>query len=203
MTPIPLMDPGGRVFTYACAVCYQIPGITRLGDEPPCAKLLQSRHHGAAICCTCRECGQSMPRSHEQPGMTFVCRSCGPAAMAERDARLDAYLAREAVREKANEEAIAACPDAVAARALCQLMSGVSEECYCASWLSGLEYSLWEMVAGGDREFGLGEVSLAQVDDLRALSGRCDGWWMWVDEGAVAGRVFVRLDAWGQVFARR
>lgn len=128
--------------------------------------------------------------------MSFVCRSCGPAATAERDARIDAYLARQAVREKANEEAMATCPDALAARALCRLMSNLSEDCWCASWLSGLEHALWEMVAGGDRELGNGEVSLAQVDDLRALSNRCDGWWMWVDDGAVEGKVFVRLDAW-------
>ena len=68
---------------------------------------------------------------------------------------------------------------------LCVLMRRLSEDYYCAGWLVGLEDHLWAMVQGGDRHFGVGEVTVEEVARLRELSERAGGWWAWrVGEGA-------------------
>ena len=33
-------------------------------------------------------------------------------------------------------------------RALYELMSSVSEDCYCAGWLDGTEYAVWDLLHG-------------------------------------------------------
>ena len=50
---------------------------------------------------------------------------------------------------------------------LCVLMRRLSEDYYCAGWLVGLEDHLWAMVQGGDRHFGVGEVTVEEVARLR------------------------------------
>ena len=69
-------------------------------------------------------------------------------------------------------------------RALYQLMSEISEECYCAGWMSGNEFTLWEMVSSPDasRSYGMGEVSESQIADLRAMSAEIGGWIRWHDD---------------------
>lgn len=84
-------------------------------------------------------------------------------------------------------------PEEGAAMGLLGLMTGLSEELFCASWLVGLEHSMWEIRQGGDRHFGMGQVSDRQAQLLLLLSEECDGWWIWNDK---SGPVFVRLDVW-------
>ena len=88
-----------------------------------------------------------------------------------------------------------------AARLLLQVMRDVSEDYYCAGWIGGLEDELWRMVQGGDRRFGLGTVTEAEVADLRDLSTRAGGWWVWEwtdGDPQNSGPRFVPMDEWVQ-----
>lgn len=67
------------------------------------------------------------------------------------------------------------------------LMAGISEELWCAGWMSGNEYSLWRMVEGGARGYGMGEVEERDVTLLRLLSERCNGWWVYDEEPKFLG----------------
>lgn len=78
--------------------------------------------------------------------------------------------------------------------ALRELMSDISEDCWCAGWLHGLEYSLWSMVQGGDRKFGMDEVRQHEVDELRRLSEEAGGWWAFPDDAT--DEVFVPMADW-------
>lgn len=69
------------------------------------------------------------------------------------------------------------------AQRLLRLMCDISQRCWCAGWLMGLEYSLWNIVnAGRAVRFGDGEVTPEEVAEMRRLYEACDGWWIWDDE---------------------
>jgi hypothetical protein len=76
---------------------------------------------------------------------------------------------------------------------LYDLMSGISEECYCAGWMHGNEFRLWDAVTdpNDDRRYGMGEIQEYQVQRLRELSQLVNGWWVWEDDAA-----FIGLDEW-------
>jgi hypothetical protein len=78
-----------------------------------------------------------------------------------------------------------------AAMGLLALMTGMSEEYYCASWLIDLEFTLWEIQAG--TRFGFRVVTERQATLLRLLSEECDGWWRY---DAEEGPVFIRRADW-------
>lgn len=86
--------------------------------------------------------------------------------------------------------------DPKAAFELACLMSSISEDYYCAGWLIGLEYVLWDMVGGADRGFGLGEVTEREVAELRRLHEACGGWWAWDGDGADSGEKFLTAEEW-------
>jgi hypothetical protein len=62
------------------------------------------------------------------------------------------------------------------ARLLYRRMSDISEEGYYAGWLIGNEFSLWRMLEGGGRCYGQCVVSDADLEELRLLSERANGW---------------------------
>lgn len=79
-----------------------------------------------------------------------------------------------------------------AAIALVAMMAGLSEENWCASWLDGLEYSLWRAALDeADRPFGKSKITARQCRLLKALSDECQGWWVWND-----GPKFVDIEDW-------
>lgn len=88
--------------------------------------------------------------------------------------------------------------DPTLAELLAIKMSNLSEEFYCASWLIGLEYALWEIMQGGDRRFALGELTEAEIGELQHLSDQAGGWWHWIDgvEPGDSGEIFMTLDEW-------
>ncbi len=88
------------------------------------------------------------------------------------------------------------CGDASegAALGLLGLMTGMSEEFWCAGWMSGMEYSLWRVEP--DMQWGQGTVSGRQADLLRLLHEECDGWWAWTGDGPDAGPRFFRTAEW-------
>jgi hypothetical protein len=59
------------------------------------------------------------------------------------------------------------------------LMAGISEECWCAGWMSGNEFALWKVKP--DTQYGQGVITERQARLLELLSEECDGWWMWED----------------------
>jgi hypothetical protein len=91
--------------------------------------------------------------------------------------------------------------DPVAATALNEAMSAISERYWCAAWLRDLEFSLWAMLGGGPREYGLGEVSAEELDGLRRLAERAGGWWRWSDMDE--DEVFVPFREWNTLMRER
>jgi hypothetical protein len=62
------------------------------------------------------------------------------------------------------------------ARELADYMSGLSEEAYCAAWMDGLEFELWEAVVNGPRSYGRLQITLDHIAELRRLSEGAGGW---------------------------
>ena len=61
-------------------------------------------------------------------------------------------------------------------RKLETFMSDISEKCYCAGWISGLEYTLWYAVENGPLEYGHGIVTPEEIEQLKKLSQACSCW---------------------------
>lgn len=55
-------------------------------------------------------------------------------------------------------------------------MSAISEACWCAEWMSDLEFDLWRIVTGGDRSYGQGVLTAQEVNDLLSMSVVLGGW---------------------------
>jgi hypothetical protein len=87
-----------------------------------------------------------------------------------------------------------------AARGLLDLMSGISEEYWCAGWLRDLEFELWNAVAGSHTQES-GALTMRQTALLRLLSEECDGWWHWQND--TDNPQFVSLAEWRRVLAER
>lgn len=92
-------------------------------------------------------------------------------------------------------DCLCGCPDEGAALGLLGLMSGLSEEHWCASWHMGLEYALWRAVAEPDAR---GLVTQRQAALLRLLSEEAGGWWIWHDALGTgeSGPRFLPTDEW-------
>ena len=93
-------------------------------------------------------------------------------------------------------------------RELYETMSGISEDCYFAGWMSGLEYAIWGALQGGGRRYGIGEMDDEQLEKCRALATELDGWVIWVDDDYDAhlpveewGPRFVATDKWLEMLA--
>lgn len=59
---------------------------------------------------------------------------------------------------------------------LADYMSNISERCYYAGWMQGLEYVLWDAVLYGQREYGQDTISPKDVEILRDLSETARAW---------------------------
>ena len=67
-------------------------------------------------------------------------------------------------------------------RALAEYMSGLSEEAYCAGWMQGLEYALWQVVLDRRSIYGRLVFTAEHADNLRRLSASCRGWILFDDD---------------------
>jgi len=63
-----------------------------------------------------------------------------------------------------------------AQRELADYMSEISEKCYAASWMQGLEYALWNAVINGEQAYGQNFITTKDCETLRILSEACDSW---------------------------
>lgn len=79
-------------------------------------------------------------------------------------------------------------------RELYELMSDISEDCYCAGWMHGNEFRLWQAITDpkDDRRYGQSDIEEWQVNRLRELSEQTGGWWVWEEDN----RAFISLDEW-------
>lgn len=82
----------------------------------------------------------------------------------------------------------------ITADLLVKLMSGISEESWCAGWLHNLEYILWDAVRG--RRQGI--CSPEEIEQLKYLSEKCRGWIIW-DEQA-KGERFLPIQDWLRLY---
>jgi len=67
-------------------------------------------------------------------------------------------------------------------RELCATMSDISEACYFAGWMSGLEFAIWGAMQDGDLRYGTGEMDAEQLERCRTLAKELDGWVIWFDD---------------------
>jgi hypothetical protein len=87
----------------------------------------------------------------------------------------------------------------VAAEQLDNLMSEISDRCWCAGWLRRTEYVLWKAATDGRLTWGVNSVTPEDVSRLVELSAAAGGWIAW-DDG-VDETAFVPLDLWRDRYA--
>ena len=86
------------------------------------------------------------------------------------------------------------------ARLLYEKMSAISEDMWCAGWLSGNEYALWRILHSDSHEYGLGLVAYADLEELRVLSEHANGW-IWTGRGMEHTPQLVPFAQWHALFA--
>lgn len=181
MEAIALRSPDGLVYAYACGQCHHISTSGEyMHDHSPSevASIAASSKQGAEACCRCRLCGGYCPRDPAPPAFR-TCAACWEGGERERQEMLtERWKAQAEANAAAREASLALALDREAAIALEVYMRDMSEETYCAGWLSGLEHSLWRMLSeGGDHTFGIGTVTATDCDRMRRLSEKAGGWW--------------------------
>lgn len=86
---------------------------------------------------------------------------------------------------------------------LYKCMSDISEDCYCAGWMMGLEFAIWAALQDGDHRYGMGKMDAEQLEICRELAKELNGWIIWVDDDtdpalpiAEWGPCFVSTEEW-------
>jgi hypothetical protein len=59
-----------------------------------------------------------------------------------------------------------------------ELMSEISETSYCAGWMGGLEFTLWEFIEGITKPTGMWMITEEQMKELKELREKTGGWWI-------------------------
>jgi len=81
------------------------------------------------------------------------------------------------------------------ARLLARLMSDLSEEHWCAGWMSNCEYALWSDMTGREVRGRMGwGLSKEEVEELRVAHELAEGWIMWSDE--LGETVYLPTEEW-------
>src|SRR5688572_4869157 len=83
-------------------------------------------------------------------------------------------------------------------RELADYMSSLSEDAYCAGWMAGLEYALWEAVLGIRSEYGFLDFDKKHRSRLHRLSDLCSGWIVFDDE---TGESWISRAEWERRFS--
>jgi hypothetical protein len=88
-------------------------------------------------------------------------------------------------------------PDPVAARKLCELLGGISDDYCSAGWMIGIEYAVWCSVL---RETLTGQ----ELSSLKSLSEQCGGWIVWKVErdqfDLCLAETWVPMDEWLRLY---
>ena len=80
-------------------------------------------------------------------------------------------------------------------KALYDLMSDISEDCFFAVWITGNEYGVWDAINGNAR--GYEQASAEQLQKCRELSNLINGWVIWRDDQDDPD---MPLEEWGPYF---
>lgn len=83
---------------------------------------------------------------------------------------------------------------------LFRMMADISEDCWCAGWLSDLEFTLWEALTTGGIESGWCMVEERDLTRMKYLQKIAGGWWIW-PLGEDRQR-FVATEEWLAIFAK-
>jgi len=86
----------------------------------------------------------------------------------------------------------------VEAEQLASYMENLSETCWYATWMDGLDFVLWYALEHGPLRYGHGEVTEEHIGNLRRLSDYCAGWIRWSDQDQ--NTVFTPLAEWKGIF---
>lgn len=87
----------------------------------------------------------------------------------------------------------------LAARALIIVMEDISERCWKAGWMDGLEESLWTIMMHQRPDpsgYGMCSWSEINLDLLCGLSDAAGGWVVWHEKG---GATFVSFEEWARM----
>jgi hypothetical protein len=85
-------------------------------------------------------------------------------------------------------------------RRLAGYMSELSERAYCAGWMDGLEFALWEVMQGERSEYGRLVFTEDDWRTLRSLSDRIGGWIIFDNDHEES---FLPLAEWLKLVARK
>ena len=71
----------------------------------------------------------------------------------------------------------------------------ISDDCFCATWLSGIEYELWSIIQGDTPAINLySTIYQSELDDMKLLSTEINGWVTWGDDDIQP--MYISLDEW-------
>ena len=70
-------------------------------------------------------------------------------------------------------------------------MSAISEDCFCAGWIDGNEYDIWNALQHGDPSPAHRRMSPRLLRRCQVLSVEIDGWIYWAD-----GPLFAPMAQW-------
>lgn len=90
---------------------------------------------------------------------------------------------------------------------LYELMSEISEDCWCAGWMDGNEYALWDALKTGDRTYDMSLMDERLLEDCEALSEEIGGWIEWRDDEhglpiGSWGPYFIAMPEWMEKFGK-
>jgi hypothetical protein len=75
-----------------------------------------------------------------------------------------------------------------------------TEWLHSAGWMDTLEFDLWDIINGGNREYGRHEVTQNDIDQLHSLSQKCGCWIIYDD---VNDEKAIDLKSWEIMYADR
>lgn len=92
--------------------------------------------------------------------------------------------------------------------ALYRKMSDISEEAWCAGWMTGNEFALWDIACNpqSDRRYGQIIVSVGDAATLKDMADTIGGWIYWYDDeqepdlpSSEWGPRFVPMERWKKI----
>ena len=84
---------------------------------------------------------------------------------------------------------------------LLRMMEDFSQDYWCAGWLSGLEFTLWDAMTNGPEDSEWEQLEERDLKRMKSLHEQVGGWWIW-DDNEVGNR-FVTTDEWLKIYAQK
>jgi hypothetical protein len=173
-----LRPDGAGTGIWACGECHK-PHLVAWSARKPVSDMNQK---AAEECCAprdCRYCGQPTERG-----------LFGQYKWAH-DACVPKYEPEPPHPSMANPYA----------RLLHEKMSAISEDCWCAGWMTGNEYALWGVLHGDDHTYGWCNVPYEDLEELRVLSEHAGGW-IWTGPARTYVPQLVSFEVWKSILVK-